>query len=63
MHFAHIGHPLPGDFLYCPDTSRIGRHALHAHTLTLCQPVTGEPLTFTAPLPADMRVFFPDFPG
>lgn len=63
VHFAHIGHPLPGDFLYCPDTSRIGRHALHAHTLTLRQPVTGEPLTFTAPLPADMRVFFPDFSG
>lgn len=62
VHFAHIGHPLPGDFLYGPDFSRIGRHALHAHTLSLRQPVTGVPLAFTAPLPEDMRQFFPTLP-
>lgn len=61
VHFAHIGHPLPGDFLYCPDFSRIDRHALHAHTLTLRQPITGEALSFTCPLPPDMQVFFPNF--
>lgn len=61
VHFAYIGHPLPGDFLYGPDFARIGRHALHAHTLTLRQPVTGAPLAFTAPLPDDMRQFFPAF--
>ena len=63
VHFAHIGHPLPGDFLYCPDFSRIQRHALHAGALWLRQPVTGQPLHFTAPLPDDMQVFFPDFAG
>jgi 23S rRNA pseudouridine1911/1915/1917 synthase len=30
------------------------RQALHAETLTFRQPTTGEPLSFTAPLPADM---------
>lgn len=61
VHFSHIGHPLPGDFLYYPDFSKISRHALHAHTLTLRQPVTGQLLFFTAPLPSDMQVFgFPD---
>ena len=63
VHFAHIGHPLPGDFLYCPDFSRIQRHALHAGALWLRQPMTGQPLHFTAPLPDDMQVFFPDFAG
>lgn len=62
VHFAHIGHPLPGDFLYGPDFSRITRHALHASTLTLRQPVTGDPLSFSSPLPDDLRVFFPDLP-
>lgn len=61
VHFAHIGHPLPGDFLYAPDFSLIDRHALHAHTLTLRQPITGQLLSFTAPLPPDMQAFFPDF--
>ena len=60
VHFAHLGYPLPGDFLYYPDFSRIQRHALHAGALWLRQPVTGQPLHFTAPLPDDMRVFFPD---
>lgn len=61
VHMKHIGHPLPGDFLYHPDFSRIGRHALHAAFLTVPQPITGEILRFSSPLPADMRAFFPDW--
>ena len=60
VHMKYIGHPLPGDFLYHPDFSRIGRHALHAAFLTVPQPITGEILRFASPLPADMRAFFPD---
>jgi 23S rRNA pseudouridine1911/1915/1917 synthase len=30
------------------------RHALHAHRLSIAHPKSGEPLTFEAPLPADM---------
>lgn len=58
VHFAHIGHPLPGDFLYNPDFSRISRHALHAHELYLRQPETGEALRFSAPPPPDFAPFF-----
>lgn len=59
VHFAHIGHPLPGDFLYNPDFSQLSRHALHAAFLDLRQPVTGVPLHFASPLPPDLAAFFP----
>ena len=57
VHMAEIGHPLLGDSKY---TSRknifdIQGQALHSHTLTLTHPKTGERLTFTAPLPDDMK--------
>jgi pseudouridylate synthase len=32
----------------------MARQALHARRLALAHPVTGEPLAFEAPLPADM---------
>ncbi|HCT91924.1 MAG TPA: RluA family pseudouridine synthase, partial [Lachnospiraceae bacterium] len=54
VHMAHIGCPLPGDFLYNPDFSRIKRQALHAAALDFDHPVTGEALHFEAPLPEDM---------
>ena len=56
----HIGHPLPGDFLYNSDYSIISRHALHAAFVNVTQPITGEKLEFFAPLPADMQQFFPE---
>ena len=55
VHLAHIGCPLPGDFLYNPDFSHIRRQALHAAALDLTHPVTGGPLHFEAPLPEDMK--------
>lgn len=54
VHMSYIGHPLPGDFLYNPNYSRIHRQALHSHRLTFCQPITGEPLDFISALPDDM---------
>lgn len=54
VHMKHIGHPLPGDFLYHPDYKVIGRQALHSSRLAFCHPITGEKLSFTSPLPADM---------
>ena len=52
----HIGHPLPGDFLYNPDSpARITRQALHSCSLDFCHPVTGEPLHFESPMPEDMN--------
>ena len=55
VHMAHLGCPLAGDFLYgTEDKDLIPRPALHSSELTVRQPVTGETLTFTCPLPADM---------
>lgn len=58
VHMKYIGHPLPGDFLYNPDYSNIKRQALHSYRLSFSHPIDGTPLTFTAPLPDDMRCFF-----
>ena len=56
VHMAHLGCPLAGDFLYgTEDRALIGRPALHSSELELLQPITGERLSFEAPLPADMR--------
>lgn len=55
VHMKHIGHPILGDFLYNPDMRLIRRQALHSHRLTFLHPITKKPLTFTAPLPDDMR--------
>ena len=53
---AYIGHPLAGDWLYgTEDTALTARPALHAYALSLTHPVTGEHLSFTAPIPADME--------
>nr|WP_243141918.1 MULTISPECIES: RluA family pseudouridine synthase [Oscillospiraceae] len=55
VHMAHLGHPLTGDFLYgTEDPALISRPALHSAQLRLLHPVTGKPMTFTLPLPADM---------
>lgn len=54
VHMASVGHPLLGDELYGEADLRIGRHALHAATLTFPMPRTGERVTVRAPLPEDM---------
>ena len=53
VHMAHVGHPLLGDWLYGSEGAP-GRQALHAATLVLVHPVTGERLALEAPLPADL---------
>ena len=56
VHMAALGCPLAGDWLYgAEDRALIGRPALHAGRLELEHPLTGRPLAFTAPLPADMK--------
>ncbi|WP_099467579.1 RluA family pseudouridine synthase [Konateibacter massiliensis] len=56
VHMKHIGHPLPGDFIYNPDYSRIKRQALHSHKLSFLHPVTKKAMTFSVPLPEDMKL-------
>lgn len=71
VHMTALGHPLIGDKLYrhadmdgfAPSrreaieklNAAIGRQALHASELGFRHPLTGERLTFTAPLPDDMQ--------
>ena len=55
IHMKHLGYPLIGDYLYNPDMTLIGRQALHSHQLSFMHPMTGEAMTFTAPLPDDMQ--------
>jgi 23S rRNA pseudouridine1911/1915/1917 synthase len=67
VHMAHIGHALVGDQTYAGKQWRnlddpalaaacrsFPRQALHAWRLTLTHPASGEPMTFEAPLPADL---------
>jgi 23S rRNA pseudouridine1911/1915/1917 synthase len=62
VHMAWLGHPVVGDAEYGRQrANRLAvplptRQMLHAERLTLAHPRTGEPLTFTAPLPEDMRL-------
>ena len=57
VHMKHLGHPLPGDYLYNPDYSHIKRQALHSYRLTFCHPISGKPMDFTAPVPDDFKTF------
>lgn len=58
VHMSYIGCPLIGDYLYYPECSRISRQALHSHHLSFLHPITGKALSFTAPLPEDMKKAF-----
>lgn len=69
VHMTHIGHALIGDPLYGnrhrrsaaalgPQAEAIQtfpRQALHARTLGFRHPISGAPLSFSAPLPEDMQ--------
>ncbi|WP_323004061.1 23S rRNA pseudouridine(1911/1915/1917) synthase RluD [Denitromonas sp.] len=60
VHMAHIGHPLVGDPVYGKRRCRsealqaFPRQALHALQLGLIHPVSGEAMSWSAPLPEDM---------
>ncbi len=56
VHLAAIGHPVVGDRDYGGARSPLPspRPLLHAHRLAFVHPTTGEPLSFTSPVPDDM---------
>jgi 23S rRNA pseudouridine1911/1915/1917 synthase len=69
VHMAHIGHPVMGDGIYGSGFKAserrlsepalvalhaLDRQALHAAVLGFEHPVTGKPLLFESPLPAEM---------
>jgi len=69
VHMAHLKYPVAGDPVYGGDVLRargssaalrkaVGafqRQALHAAALSFAHPLSGEPLMFTAPRPADFE--------
>ena len=69
VHLAHLRHPLVGDPVYggrlmlpsgiddalARTLHDFRRQALHARRLAFNHPVSGEPLEFDAPLPADLQ--------
>jgi 23S rRNA pseudouridine1911/1915/1917 synthase len=59
VHLAHLRHPVVGDAVYGRAHEELpapaDRQMLHAEKLTIDHPVSGERLTFTAPLPADFQ--------
>ena len=56
VHMAYLGHPLAGDWLYgTEDKNLLARPALHSYELWFTQPITGQELHFTAPIPQDMQ--------
>ena len=64
VHLAHLKHPILGDDKYGDfelnrSLRKLGlkRMFLHAASLTLPHPLTGEPLSLAAPLPAELERF------
>jgi 23S rRNA pseudouridine1911/1915/1917 synthase len=58
VHFQHLRHPLVGDTVYRRGTRHglsFPRQALHATELSLVHPSTGKTMTWSAPLPRDMK--------
>lgn len=55
VHMSHLGHPLLGDSLYHGNLELIARQALHSYKLSFKHPITKEAMTFTAPVPPDMK--------
>jgi len=65
VHLAEAGHPLLGDSVYgrrrganervTAVQRELGRQALHAWKLELAHPISGEPVGFESPVPADFQ--------
>ncbi len=60
VHMKSIGHPLPGDFLYNPNSvcALTPRQMLHSHRISFAHPITGETLEFVSEMPEDMKSVF-----
>jgi 23S rRNA pseudouridine1911/1915/1917 synthase len=71
VHMDYIDHPVVGDPIYGRGNDRANHHLsrqfLHSHSLEFVHPTTGETMTFTDTLPADLsdiyRAIEPDSSG
>ena len=57
VHLSSLGHPVAGDTLYgrSRNTRNYPRQMLHAHRLSFLHPITGEQLSFSAPVWQDFQ--------
>jgi 23S rRNA pseudouridine1911/1915/1917 synthase len=61
VHMSHMRHPIVGDKTYAPRLQHnFPRQALHAKSLTLMHPRTGEEMSWTVDLPQDMQDLLKD---
>jgi len=70
VHLSHLGFPIAGDdkygdFVRNKELAKQGlkRMFLHAHSLVLTHPLTGEPLRLAAPLPPELQGFIDKLGG
>jgi 23S rRNA pseudouridine1911/1915/1917 synthase len=69
VHLSSLGHPVAGDVLYgapkatrgylgtASDSASLGRNFLHSFRLQFEHPISNKPLSFEAPLPAELENF------
>ncbi len=55
VHLSFLGHPLLGDDLYGGSVAKINRQALHCCHLTFYHPFLKKVLSFSSPLPDDIK--------
>ena len=61
VHLGDLGHHVVGDDKYGNPSNPIKRLGLHAYELELKHPVTGKKMRFTAPVPKEFNILFPNF--
>ena len=56
VHLSAMGHPICGDFLYGTELDCLpGRFALHSTLIRFRHPISGEIISLTSPLPAELK--------
>ena len=60
VHMGDLGHHVIGDDKYGNPSNPIKRLGLHAYELELKHPFTGKVLKFTAPIPKEFSILFPN---
>ena len=61
VHLGDLGHNVIGDDKYGNPSNPIKRLGLHAYELELRHPLTNKLMKFTAPIPKEFNILFPNF--
>jgi len=75
VHLSSLGHPVVGDWLYgsprnisgyggtASGSASMERNFLHASAIQFVHPISGGPLAFEQPLPAELKAFLRQIGG